>query len=174
MFQSTLPRRERRRLFPWTGYFRQSFNPRSHAGSDRDVRLTGHKCITFQSTLPRRERLLNAIQLRSQNSFNPRSHAGSDQQQLNALDVSAGFNPRSHAGSDGCLARGLTSTRYVSIHAPTQGATATSHACKNLCIYLFQSTLPRRERPDWTSPTAGTCQGFNPRSHAGSDRMNRL
>ena len=55
-FQSTLPRGER----PWTLSFSkadwQSFNPRSHAGSDQ-----GHR---FPSTRPV--------------SFNPRSHAGSD------------------------------------------------------------------------------------------------
>ena len=55
IFQSTLPRRERRtcsRYFPHKIYF----NPRSREGSDGASRLSRHDQAQFQSTLPRRER----------------------------------------------------------------------------------------------------------------------
>ena len=102
---------------------------------------------------------------------------------------SGSFNPRSHAGSDSivpCVCR----RQWVSIHAPTQGATVLSSQAFTIEIE-FQSTLPRRERRDQTrnsrkdtkvsihAPTQGATHSrhcshdllcrFNPRSHAGSD-----
>ena len=54
------------------------------------------------------------------------------------------FNPRSHERSDKIhdLARSET---WISIHAPTRGAT--SHSMDLRCLIVFQSTLPREERP---------------------------
>ena len=129
-FQSTLPRRERPDpLLPFSdhttvsihaptqgattlpGYFpvrSVRFNPRSHAGSDTIGRQT-------------------VLQLFS---FNPRSHAGSDHKGLEKIqNASICFNPRSHAGSD-TIGANLIPESFVSIHAPTQGATAIS--AKNL------------------------------------------
>ena len=77
------------------------------------------------------------------------------------------FNPRSHEGSDGVIQPLEDNHIYVSIHAPTKGATQSTQtapvllACFNprshegsdnkelhraRSIQLFQSTLPRRER----------------------------
>ena len=58
--------------------------------------------------------------------------------------------------------------RYVSIHAPTRGATGT---CGNnsTITYMFQSTHPhgvRRYKLFWR-PSAKRC--FNPRTHTGCD-----
>ena len=105
-------------------------------------------------------------------SFNPRSHEGSDvQQRLLSIPLHC-FNPRSHEGSD----------------SEHQGTINWSQ--------VFQSTLPRRERPavfitscyaisvSIHAPTKGatptsllvtanpTC--FNPRSHEGSDFALRM
>ena len=121
----------------------------------------------FQSTLPRRERQVknsgefktrdisihaptkgatsyNYRQRRENEYFNPRSHEGSDfkmtKDRLQQLD----FNPRSHEGSD-TVSKDFYPDLFISIHAPTKGATQ-----KKLCIiccWVFQSTLPRRERP---------------------------
>ena len=79
--------------------------------------------LIFQSTLPRRERPLLLILLKDGEHFNPRSHEGSDQEPHNIY-----FQP------------------CISIHAPTKGATVPI-AYHFLFIYVFQSTLPRRERP---------------------------
>ena len=98
-FQSTLPRRERRRIWA-SSHTERSFNPRSHEGSDRQGRCGNlHTAVsihaptkgatiinsvfdelsTFQSTLPRRERHGSRPQHKGNNdSFNPRSHEGSD------------------------------------------------------------------------------------------------
>ena len=119
--------------------------------------------------------------------FNPRSHAGSDPSYpLISLTLLC-FNPRSHAGSDSTRIRwhnrhgvsihaptqGATSAAYeisgmpeVSIHAPTQGATVIFQMLVH--FRLFQSTLPRRERPP-DSLYRCSALSFNPRSHAGSD-----
>ena len=53
------------------------------------------------------------------------------------------FNPRSHEGSDPLYPH-IQLLDYVSIHAPTKGATPGSWDTKQK--QRFQSTLPRRER----------------------------
>ena len=53
------------------------------------------------------------------------------------------FNPRSHERSDPMVKKFLL-MKMISIHAPTRGATCNS--IRPLCIYEFQSTLPREER----------------------------
>ena len=103
-FQSTLPRRERPVPCGKCHYCRLSFNPRSHEGSDLSRSICSSLSKrTFQSTLPRRER-------RRRSGDGPGSVSG--------------FNPRSHEGSD--HAPWCPPCRfYVSIHAPTKGATST-------------------------------------------------
>ena len=99
----------------------------------------------FQSTLPRRERPVNdrggAIQIEFQSTL-PR------RERLNCR----GFSDRNRNISIHAPAKGATSEYYtqipcnqISIHAPAKGATL---ICENwYCNKLFQSTLPRRERP---------------------------
>ena len=122
-FQSTLPRRER----PYTG-------------------KTSNAVKQFQSTLPRRERQgrMNKALLREdisihapakgatgqdpagadrQADFNPRSREGSDRRYPACTGAARNFNPRSREGSD----------LHRSFVPHMQQA--------------FQSTLPRRERP---------------------------
>ena len=120
-FQSTLPRRERR---TWT------LQTRFSAG--------------FQSTLPRRERPVSFIADFLCGYFNPRSHAGSDAYPITLfLTMMISI----HAPTQGATlcTDGLCGDFRISIHAPTQGATADT-VMSNLSR-LFQSTLPRRERP---------------------------
>ena len=103
-------------------------------------------------------------------------------------DQSDYFNPRSHEGSDGGK-DSYNTCHHISIHAPTRGATGLDIA--HIAFVLFQSTLPRGERP-WKeqeimmltlisihAPTRGATilsayskilfSDFNPRSHEGSD-----
>ena len=165
----------------------------------------------FQSTLPRRERRSWAnVSPQIHLYFNPRSREGSD-----ALRTWQGipvmyFNPRSREGSDKCSS-GLPGGIIISIHAPAKGATLIIASlsptvfdfnprsregsdCPYLCgkalFSRFQSTLPRRERPDFcignkkvlefqsTLPRRERQHGmhfrtmrshFNPRSREGSD-----
>ena len=145
-----------------------SFNPRSHAGSDlAALPSAASLCFNPRSHAGSDAILFHVMAIPA--CFNPRSHAGSDPSSICCLERSIGFNPRSHAGSD--------STWSGSIYP----------------VILFQSTLPRGERPaplfrypcysmvsihaptrgatgliDKPRPNQGNC--FNPRSHAGSDQ----
>ena len=166
-FQSTLPRRERRRRL----YRSQQCKKISiHAPTKR---ATAH--IIYELTSIR--------------DFNPRSHEGSDGTygefcmddtiSIHAPTKGAtiwviyrklilwNFNPRSHEGSDQdrCCHYQIHST--ISIHAPTKGATSSGIA-SSTSFFIFQSTLPRRERRN-ISVCMSIFQNFNPRSHEGSD-----
>ncbi len=81
LFQSTLPRGERRPIVAEWSYTFFSFNPRSRVGSDRQIR--------------RRRK--------SRCSFNPRSRVGSDRGSAPNPGGSRSFNPRSRVGSDAQL-----------------------------------------------------------------------
>ena len=98
------------------------------------------------------------------------------------------FNPRSHERSDDCLTEKAVN-EFISIHAPTRGATLVPVQYK--IHKLFQSTLPREERPDCILRSTASSQFqstlpreerpaisvfllsitsyFNPRSHERSD-----
>ncbi len=160
-------------------------------GGDKDI----YKCNTFQSTLPRRERQLVEVYYKWDTIFQstlPRRerhggrgvdaekgfisiHApakGATTQNTTALQRVYYFNPRSREGSDGCYQAFPITDR------------------------LFQSTLPRRERPDSSrcfgvrpaisihAPAKGATViasvphsarlNFNPRSREGSDCKNHI
>ena len=99
--------------------------------------------------------------------FNPRSHERSDNSYYTIIITIINFNPRSHERSDASGQKAIIFSNWISIHAPTRGATrfaeltssATlyfnprSHERSDLyaCIFIFviskfQSTLPREER----------------------------
>ena len=143
LFQSTLPRRERRGRHdhqrrgglisihaPAKGATSRflgvppplDFNPRSREGSDGGPAPVLARGLTFQSTLPRRERHpYSADRFPSNQDFNPRSREGSD-----------------------CVARTEHRAAAISIHAPAKGATG--GPWPQAAFKTFQSTLPRRER----------------------------
>ena len=122
VFQSTLPREER--LFGFgirviISIF-QSTLPREER---RPCSRHSLRILLFQSTLPREERRYpHGLQSLLFHNFNPRSHERSD----------------IPAGSFHCC------LHYISIHAPTRGATKNLAATHESTI--FQSTLPREER----------------------------
>ena len=120
-----------------------NFNPRSHERSDQELVSTVAE-QGFQSTLPREERQLTAILLTYIYNFNPRSHERSD----------APF----------VLVRFFI---YISIHAPTRGATKPK--LRYRALKGFQSTLPREERQRATAKYLDQKKDFNPRSHERSD-----
>ena len=97
--------------------------------------------------------------------FNPRSHEGSDYKDNYNMQIKLYFNPRSHEGSD-LLPEEIRMVLTISIHAPTRGATQIDR-CIDVNL-IFQSTLPRGERPIPMTST-GYVRNFNPRSHEGSD-----
>ena len=124
--------------------------------------------MRFQSTLPRRERQNGLQKIRKHMHFNPRSREGSDVVFIHWSFIVAYFNPRSREGSDEqsfpnltelltisihAPAKGATGLfslwkvdKIISIHAPAKGATLVTHTF-DITMAVFQSTLPRRERP---------------------------
>ena len=86
--------------------------------------FVGLRFPIFQSSLPRGERRCKGGSLDSDSRY---------------------FNPRSHEGSDYEGKWYWYSVVYISILAPTRGATL-----RQICVWLvllFQSSLPRGERP---------------------------
>ena len=135
------------------------------------LKAVEHAEDIFQSTLPREERLIfRFLVLLILLYFNPRSHERSDCVSTCSTCFSTTyFNPRSHERSD-CSPCTTTNTSFISIHAPTRGATKTSYY-RNLSYLLFQSTLPREERLILRR-FLYQLKNFNPRSHERSDASN--
>ena len=142
------------------------FNPRSHEGSDLWRSWCSLAMRLFQSTLPRGERLGEIGKKDKTQVFQSTLPRGERQQQDQCHSRNCNFNPRSHEGSD--LAHALSGCEVdISIHAPTRGATYTRKNV-SLSTRLFQSSLPRGERPQTALAGIPTTY-FNPRSHEGSD-----
>ena len=121
-----------------------NFNPRSREGSD----------------------VVRILTRRQHGHFNPRSREGSDTAEMEAQKMAQHFNPRSREGSDDLLdAVGVAVV--ISIHAPAKGATAPPRQAG--APIRFQSTLPRRERPN-LHEYINNLADFNPRSREGSDQ----
>ena len=66
------------------------------------------------------------------------------------------FNPRSHERSDIKMISDCSSNYWISIHAPTRGATLLYF--KPAWCSKFQSTLPREERPEFMSNFTKACK----------------
>ena len=121
VFQSTLPRRERRGTATAESASKY-FNPRSREGSDHIGINLLILSWTFQSTLPRRERLNTSY----------------------LLCRAAGFQSTLPRRERHQYLLFIMPCRGISIHAPAKGATR-----QMIMVTLtvpFQSTLPRRER----------------------------
>ena len=121
-FQSTLPRRERLHSLRYPSCFSLHFNPRSREGSDLgDQRAGQTNIISIHAPAKGATASGNGYYLFN-GDFNPRSREGSDSGMSGSSGVIDNFNPRSREGSD-------------------KGADVLS-----LPLFVFQSTLPRRER----------------------------
>ncbi len=120
------------------------FNPRSHKGSD-DIEsiFMGYSIISIHA--PTRGATPGPTPTaRTYSDFNPRSHKGSDRDIVTALRCLGVFQSTLPQGERQELQNLLPDRQYISIHAPTRGATFIRAA------YVpnkeFQSTLPRGER----------------------------
>ena len=122
----------------------KDFNPRSREGSDR--KEPARSCCPHH--------------------FNPRSREGSDAWSQMAAPSYRDFNPRSREGSDTPTQQTDFQVTKISIHAPAKGATVLLEP--STARRLFQSTLPRRERPAGRGRKRHS-RHFNPRSREGSD-----
>ena len=143
VFQSTLPREERRTLRLGTQASHVYFNPRSHERSDQYDKVRFRVLLIsihaptrgatrykqsmniqtiFQSTLPREERLYSSTLM------------------IELMQISI------HAPTRGATVTNFDPLAFgsISIHAPTRGATISYD--DDFISILFQSTLPREER----------------------------
>ena len=122
---------------------------------------------SFQSTLPRGERQCVMVFITTFSPFQSTLPRG-ERHFLVFYDfvVNFYFNPRSHEGSDGLVPVSSSVIGFISIHAPTRGATrfiCEQYAGLSISIHAptrgatfwyivsapkfrFQSTLPRGER----------------------------
>ena len=121
------------------------FNPRSREGSDIGIGWIWTEYIQFQSTLPRGERLIAFTTYAVMIDFNPRSREGSDPGSRCKAWQHRYFNPRSREGSD------------------------VESVAASAAVVIFQSTLPRGERPQLPHLQRYSIRNFNPRSREGSD-----
>ena len=166
LFQSTLPRGERRNIWFRTLMF-----------------------LRFQSTLPRGERLCKRLQLLGTviisihapargatfynllssfriTDFNPRSREGSDWLYISAFSILSNFNPRSREGSD--IRQSTPSNILTEFQSTLPRGERRSKSRYRRNSKRFQSTLPRGERLEWIKLSPVQCD-FNPRSREGSD-----
>ena len=156
LFQSTLPRRERRRASCPSPRRSRYFNPRSREGSD---------AAGLHTAAPVRH-------------FNPRSREGSDERPAQLWARLRHFNPRSREGSDGvCRAYAPEEGRFQSTlprrerpynrsgqlrdhryfnPRSREGSDATFPRPRLRRDTRFQSTLPRRERPRWQARSSSS------------------
>ena len=146
LFQSTLPRRERR------------YSPGSRALG-----------ISFQSTLPRRERPLPFLSPTPQlKYFNPRSREGSDTISGDSADTNS---ISIHAPAKGATvdAAHISTLKKISIHAPAKGATVDAAHISTLKKISIHA--PAKGATIFQTDHPLTAFDFNPRSREGSDFM---
>ena len=141
-FQFTRPRGARRGSTTRPA-IDESFNSRAHAGRDYAPRV-GAVGGAVSIHAPTRGAtgtpwLSGSIHRR----FNSRAHAGRDARWLQEGTGTGGFNSRAHAGRD-YYTPSITDCKWVSIHAPTRGATCA--ALPVVPLPAFQFTRPRGAR----------------------------
>ena len=143
LFQSTLPRGERRRSGNKHKRWKY-FNPRSHEGSDLLSQLCG---------------------LMQQN-FNPRSHEGSDYDAAGIIQGYENFNPRSHEGSDISFAFCNTDLELFQSTLPRGERQLLMNIKLQDCYFNPRS---HEGSDQYRRNNSGILGDFNPRSHEGSD-----
>ena len=204
-------------MFLISAPFLQDFNPRSREGSDTS--LSSVSCLMYVISIhaPAKgatvRHLMHLISLKisihapakgatfeplpffvSHCYFNPRSREGSDiKPSASPTDSDISI----HAPAKGATLNEMSSpfVDWISIHAPAKGATKRFRK-EIMDDFIFQSTLPRRERPAVAKEYGKDCRGFqstlprrerlkckrnhithtnfNPRSREGSDHIRSL
>ena len=143
-FQSTLPRGERRKRNCGNQDV-SYFNPRSREGSDKRSRKSAFTDQRISIHAPARGATpVWFSSVITFFNFNPRSREGSDKEGAAPETEDDDFNPRSREGSDDNSFQQVF-VHLISIHAPARGATLRQLECLQSAV--FQSTLPRGERP---------------------------
>ena len=123
VFQSTLPRGERRHLHSRKhGTDGISIHAPTRGATCKNQTKASNKW-KFQSTLPRGERHRVPPGNQRHINFNPRSHEGSDQHLADLGIIQIRFQSTLPRGERRDTTTATQASRYISIHAPTRGAT---------------------------------------------------
>ena len=123
-----------------------NFNPRSREGSDQNVCSFLYMLHNISIHAPARGATTTTIKHDGSEAISIHAPArGATIANRNAESNVGNFNPRSREGSDKQIAIEFSSVG-ISIHAPARGATE-SERSRFITQLLFQSTLPRGERP---------------------------
>ena len=147
VFQSTRPRGARRRWRQPKRAEQRRFNPRAHAGRDWYAALMHFHPELFQSTRPRGARPVHRVGVLAPYAVS--IHA-----------PTRGATRASGSNGDGWM---------VSIHAPTRGATLPAmNLISNVEVSIHAPTRGATRSP---SETRSRWRCFNPRAHAGRDRI---
>ena len=121
----------------------------------------------FQFTRPRGARRRLQRHALAVVCFNSRAHGGRDRPSPTRGTGTSRFNSRAHGGRDRERLDGM-SVGFVSIHAPTGGATRRAHTLWSRGV--FQFTRPRGARLG-CQQSHDVLLSFNSRAHGGRDSM---
>ena len=144
IFQSTLPRGERRSIVhSFCPYFIISIHAPARGATEYSFKSAICSQISIHAPA-RGATFFQRSNFRNMRNFNPRSREGSDALYVESSNSANYFNPRSREGSD-------RSSQPIAV-----------------VYFPFQSTLPRGERPMYP-PFLRIDGNFNPRSREGSD-----
>ncbi len=149
----------------------KNFNPRSHKGSDGWPHQTNRDLRRFQSTLPQGERPYRTQLPGIKRDFNPRSHKGSDPFSPRRFLKYSRFQSTLPQGERHFTILHIAATLPISIHAPTRGATNDTATYTD--AQLISIHAPTRGATDAGKLPGRRDVDFNPRSHKGSDLMER-
>ena len=167
------------------------FNPRTHTGCDlcgyfRGVGrvsvsihaptrgatiVRGRRACAkweFQSTHPHGVRRLGVLPPRRITRFNPRTHTGCDAASKEPKADAKAFQSTHPHGVRLDLYRAISFPAFVSIHAPTRGATS-RHQLTTFCCTYVSIHAPTRGATTNPNVTPLSYPGFNPRTHTGCD-----
>ena len=132
-------------------------------------RFRRHRLSRFQSTHPHGVRRGFRCETgHGFRGFNPRTHTGCDLDNNSTPHALICFNPRTHTGCDSAMEIAFALNVFVSIHAPTRGATPKMKPYRRESA-LFQSTHPHGVRRKSRKRRSTVISRFNPRTHTGCD-----
>ena len=143
-FQSTLPRRERQTSMSKLRLM-QSISIHAPAKGATDAFQDGLLDMDISIHAPAKGATIISLLINFNHvNFNPRSREGSDTKMLNKPLIQQNFNPRSREGSDPMCQ--IYSDTEENFNPRSREGSDVYTSPDGRKVWLFQSTLPRRER----------------------------
>ena len=167
IFQSTLPREERRCMRVRIAAPLCNFNPRSHERSDIHIKFIAVMFLNFNPRSHERSDVRYSVFIGPSVISIHAPTRGATSKAVGCASTKSNFNPRSHERSDKSPVGAMFVGNNISIHAPTRGATVTADNI-TFCDLYFNPRSHERSDRSVSSPLV-FCNYFNPRSHERSD-----